>query len=314
MSRRVPARSVAVLSVAVLLLAGCTGDPESSPRPDAPPSVSDALRSRCEAIDFSDPAQGRLTFEDDFDGGTLDESRWRVRDDTYLDFDQALIRRENVTVHDGLLDIAGLRLPRSEWRTTPKSRFDWNQVRGWSSGYVDTIGTFAQRYGTFEVRAKVPSRSTRSRGVWPAFWLRANGTDGEIDVMESYGGPTIRDEDPSSTYFWNSWEESAQSYSRDHLAGRAELPRGTRIWEGFHTYGVTWSPTCLRYTFDGRTVGLVPLDARDYFTGPTFDAPFHLRLNMQVGSSFWGPADDQHTRPRFHYLVDWVRVHQSNDL
>jgi hypothetical protein len=98
--------------------------------------------------------------------------------------------------------------------------------------------------------------------------------------------------------------------------GRANV--GTdKIWQGWHTFGVNWSPGCMRYLYDGRTVGLVDFDApttKPYFRGPTFDDTFHIRLNMQVGSSYWGWSDPLHTRPEFHYKVDWVRVHQGKDL
>lgn len=293
---------------------------------DGPALTAAETRAACRAIDFSDPDQGRLTFSEDFDGDALDPARWRIRDDTYLDFDQAQIRRENVTVHDGLLDIAGRRLPVDEWQTTPDSRYAWNRVRDYSTGYVDTMKEagygneaddrrFSQRYGSFEVRALVPSRSTMSRGIWPAFWLRADTELGEIDPMESYGAPTTQDFDPSASYEWNSWADTSQKSTDEHTQGRAHpLLDNVPIWQDFHVYGVQWSPTCLRYTYDGRTVGIVPLASKPYFTGPTFDDTFHIRLNMQIGSNYWGKADDTHTRPEFNYLVDWVRVYQGNDL
>ena len=39
--------------------------------------------------------------------------------------------------------------------------------RPYTSGLVETKGTFAQAYGRFEVRAKLP----RGQGIWPAHWL-----------------------------------------------------------------------------------------------------------------------------------------------
>lgn len=320
-----------------VLLAACQGESSKhdaltatlpSIIPDNPNSLpilgTEKQKAACEAIDYSQPGQGELTFRDEFDGTELNRDVWRARDDTYLDFDQALIERENVSVHDGMLDIMGRKLPKSQWQTKPKSRFDWNKVRNYSTGYVDGIKTaeynneasdqrFSQQYGYFEISAKVPSRATKSRGIWPAFWLRADDLLGEIDVMESYGGPTTRSYDPSDTYYWNSWEQTTQATSKEHLLREARIPGGEPIWKDFHRYGVNWSPTCLRYTFDGQTVGMVPLGSKDYFTGETFDGPFHIRLNMQIGSNYWGQADDQNTRSEFHYLVDYVRVYQGNE-
>jgi beta-glucanase (GH16 family) len=290
------------------------------PRAPAPPAPT-APTAACEAIDYSDPAQGVRTFTDDFDSTAIDPTRWRVRDNTFLNHDKAWITKDAVSVHDGYLDIAGRRLPQDRWRRNDNALYGAeNAIRDYSTGYVDTIDRFSQRYGHFEVRAWVPSASTMSRGIWPAFWLRADHQPGEIDPMESYGAPTIRSFDPSSSYEWNSWADTAQGSTSDPVKqktqGRADV--GTdRIWQGWHTYGVNWSPTCLRYTYDGRTVGTVVFDAPGtlpYFRGPTFDDTFHLRLNMQVGSKYWGWADPEHTRPEFDFKIDWVRVHQGREL
>lgn len=291
--------------------------PPATPTPTTRPTPA----LPCESIDYSDPAQGVRTFTDDFVGTAIDPTRWRVRDNTFLNQDQAWITKDAVSVRDGYLQIAGRRLPQEQWRTNTKALYGAeNATRDYSTGYVDSIGRFSQRYGTFEVRAWVPSESTMSRGIWPAFWLRADTQPGEIDPMESYGGPTIRSFDPSSSYEWNSWADTAQGSTNEpdkqKTQGRANV--GTdKIWQGWHTYGVTWSPSCLRYTYDGRTVGLVDFDApttRSYFRGPTFADRFHIRLNMQVGSKYWGWADPAHTRPAFDFKIDWVRVHQGRDL
>lgn len=284
----------------------------------------------CEQIDYSDPAQGVRTFTEDFNGTQIDRSTWRVRDNTYLNQDQAWITKDAVTVHDGYLDIAGRQLAPEAVKQNPKALYLRNVIRDYSTGYIDTMDAgdagnaagnrFGQKYGNFEIRAWVPSESTMSRGIWPAFWLRADHKAGEIDPMESYGGPTIRSFDPSSSYEWNSWADTAEGSMtgivKQMTQGRADV--GTdKIWQGWHTFGVNWSPGCLRYLYDGKTVGVVDFDApttKPYFRGPSFDDTFHIRLNMQIGSNYWGWADAQNTRPAFDYKVDWVRVYQGKDL
>jgi beta-glucanase (GH16 family) len=62
---------------------------------------------------------------------------------------------------------------------------------------VDPKGNgFAQRYGYFEMRAKLPS----GLGTWPAFWLEdtvglKNNSMGhhEIDILEAYGNNVASD-------------------------------------------------------------------------------------------------------------------------
>jgi beta-glucanase (GH16 family) len=294
--------------------------PTTAPAAPTTPTAP-ATAASCEAIDYSDPAQGVRTFSDEFDGTAIDPTSWRVRDNTFLNHDKAWITKDAVSVHDGYLDIAGRRLPQDQWRTNAKALYGAeNATRDYSTGYVDSIDRFSQRYGSFEVRAWVPSASTMSRGIWPAFWLRADHQPGEIDPMESYGAPTIRSFDPSSSYEWNSWADTAQGSTNDPVKqktqGRANVG-SDKIWQGWHTYGVNWSPSCLRYTYDGRTVATVLFDdpkTLSYFRGPTFADTFHMRLNMQVGSKYWGWADPEHTRSEFSFKIDWVRVHQGRDL
>lgn len=304
--------------------------PPTTPTPTTPspttPSPSNPQTTPCKDIDYSDPAQGELTFADEFDGTSIDRNTWRVRDNTFLNQDKAWITKDAVTVGDGHLSITGKRLPESEWRINEKAIYEDNKIRDYSTGYIDTIDSagygnpagnrFGQKYGYFEVRAWVPSAATQSRGIWPAFWLRADSKLGEIDVIESYGGETIRNDNPSSTYYWNSWRDTSQISSMDHTLGKANV--GTdKIWEGWHRFGVNWSPNCLRYLYDGKTVGLVDFNdpkTKTYFRGDTFDSTFHLRINMQVGSQYWGWADPAHTRDEFTYKVDWVRVYQGKQL
>lgn len=299
-------------------------------RATARPPVARHETRPCQDINYSDPAQGVRTFTEEFDGTAIDRTTWRVRDNTFLNQDQAWITKDAVTVHDGFLDIAAKRLPFEQLKLNVNALYPTNTIRDYSTGYVDTIDTagygnaaadrFGQKYGHFEVRAWVPSEATMSRGIWPAFWLRADHRSGEIDPLESYGGPSIRNFDPSSSYEWNSWADTAQGSStepdKQMTQGRADVGNDL-IWKGWHTYGVNWSPGCLRYLYDGRTVGTVDFDApgtKSYFRGPTFDDTFHIRLNMQVGSNYWGWADPEHTRPEFSYKIDWVRVHQGKDL
>lgn len=289
---------------------------------DVSPPVDAAA---CESIDYSDPEQGVQTFDEDFDGTSLDPALWRVRDNTFLNHDAAYIDRDNVSVHDGYLDIIGRREPEENWRSNPNSLYgEENRVRRYSTGYVDSIKTktyaspdaasddrFSQQYGYFEARMWVPSEATMSQGVWPAFWLRGDHTNGEIDVMESYGAPTTRTFDPSDSYEWNSWEDTSQTASTAHFKQRPELDEP--IWRGWHTYGVNWSPTCLRYTFDGETVGIARPIAEEvpYLAGPAFETPFHLRFNLQMGSHYWGWPDPSVTRDEVSFKIDWVRVHQK---
>lgn len=303
-----------------------TSTPTPTPTPTPAPTPTQPAPATCDDIDYSQPTQGVLTYADEFNGTQLDPAQWRIRDDTFLNQDAAFIDKDNVSVHDGYLDIMGKREAPDNWRYNNGSLYGLeNQIRAYSTGYVDSIKTagngndasarrFSQKYGYFEARLWVPSADTMSQGVWPAFWLRADDNLGEIDVMESYGAPTTRAGgfDPSPSYEWNSWQDTSQVSTKAHFLGRPKVT--APIHQAWHTFGVNWSPTCLRYTLDGKTVGIARPIAGEtpYINGTTFDSPFHIRLNMQVGSHYWGWPDPSVTKDEFHYKVGWVHVYQKN--
>jgi beta-glucanase (GH16 family) len=301
-----------------------------APDPTSPttngPTPAPAAAGACEDVDYKDPAQGKLSYADEFNGTSLDPKKWRIRDNTFLNQDAAYIDKKNVSVHDGYLDIMGKREPEASWRINNNALYGAeNRIRKYSTGYVDTIKSagdgadnkssaerFSQKYGYYEARLWVPSTDTMSQGIWPAFWLRADKVNGEIDVMESYGSPTVRNNyDPSPSYEWNSWEDTSQVSTRNHFLDRPVVTEP--IHKSWHTFGVNWSPTCLRYTLDGKTVGIARPIAGEvpYINGPTFDSPFHVRLNMQIGSKYWGWPDSNVTRDEFHFKTDYVRVYQG---
>ena len=81
------------------------------------------------------------------------------------------------TVRDGLLSIVASRTPPA----LKEVLFNNEYV----SGILTSQGSFSQKFGYFEIRAKIPV----GQGVWPAFWMLADngGWPPEIDMMEGRG-------------------------------------------------------------------------------------------------------------------------------
>lgn len=259
-----------------------------------------------DALDLSDPDQGELAWSDEFDAvgrgrAGPDPERWTVRDATTLSFDQARIRADNVSVADGMLritarDVAG---------------GDRSGRRPVTTGYVDTIGHFSQQHGRWEVRARLPVAAGQSRGLWPAFWLRADDLPGEIDVVEAWGTPAARPrDDMASQYAWTVHEDTdaPQGYRRVGGWGSATEP----LADDFHVYAVDWVPGCLRFSLDGRTTGHVDLDREPRLAAALADE-MNIRLNLQVGGRYWGRLDPDRpgsTRLPATLEVDHVRVYR----
>lgn len=247
-----------------------------------------------------------LIWSDEFEGAAVDPSKWNVRNATTLSYDQAYItsRPANIAVHDSAVHIIAQR--------------EMSGGRPFTTGYLDTIGKFSQRYGRFEMRAKLPTAPGTSRGLWPAFWLRpdnsANG-DGEIDIMESYGTPTIRtDFDPTNRYQWTVWQsEQAGAAKKSGYPWGQPPPGQPTLDAGFHVYAVEWTLTGMTFSLDGVTVGkFTPADTAWFDS--SFSGPFHIRLNLQVGSTYWGNPDPAHpelTVLPAEYVIDYIRVYRA---
>jgi beta-glucanase (GH16 family) len=242
-----------------------------------------------------------LSWADEFSGpdeSPPDSSRW-VYDlggsgwgnqelQTYTD------RRENATLRGGMLVI---RAARETFTGSDGIRREYTSAR------LKTLGRFAQRYGRFEARIRVP----RGQGVWPAFWMLGEDietvawpTCGEIDIMENIG------REPSLVH----GTVHGPGYSGGQGIGSSFAVRGTAAFaDDFHVFGVEWEPRTIRWSVDGlvyqtRTPADLPPGARW-----VFDHPFFLLLNVAVGGAWPGNPDQSTTFPQ-EMLVDWVRVYQ----
>lgn len=172
--------------------------------------------------------------------------------------------------------------------------------REYTSGRIHTGGRFAQAYGRFEARIKVPS----GRGIWPAFWTLGENLGGvgwpacgELDVMEVVGDFSV-----------NHGSAHGPGYSGGNpLTGTYRLPSGS-LADDFHVYAIEWEPNEVRWYVDDvmyerRTPADLPPGARW-----VYDHPFFLLLNVAVSGN-WPGAPDASTRFPQTMLVDYVRVY-----
>jgi beta-glucanase (GH16 family) len=152
--------------------------------------------------------------------------------------------------------------------------------------------TFAQTYGRFEARIKLPA----GRGLWPAFWMvpaaieQNPKTLGEIDVIE------VNNVSPYLI------EGFAHDGSRLNSRARdvTQLPASSQ----FHTYGVDWTPSGITWTLDGQSYGHM----KAYPNWP-FDQPFIMILDLEVGGTWPGSPNADTVFPA-QMLVSWVRVYK----
>jgi beta-glucanase (GH16 family) len=247
------------------------------------------------------PDRSQLVWSDEFDGAALDPSKWvydTSRNKTgWFNGEQqyyAADRPQNLRLEHGVLVIEARRDP-----DALKASPDWGG-QAYSSAKITTQGKFADTYGFWEVRAKLPC----ARGTWPAIWLLpehdARWPDGgEIDVMEQVGSqPNVVHATLHTALF-------------NHVKGTgrgAERPLPTSC-SAFHRYQLAWSPEAITIGVDDRAYMRVKNDQPGGRGAWPFDRPFHLILNLAIGGAWatGGKGVDDAALPQ-RFEIDYVRV------
>lgn len=221
-------------------------------------------------------AEWELTFQDEFEGNSLDSSKWIPRYQWGSTHNyNAYCDPANVMVENGLLRL------KVEDKPSHGKRY--------TSAVVTTYGKFSQKHGYFEGRFRVPS----AKGFWPAFWMLPypQHWPPEIDIFEM-----IRD-DPHvyMTFHWQDekhkskgtkWTDEDFSYSSE-----------------FHTYAVEWDPGKIVWYIDGVE--------RFRFTESKWipDEPMYILINFGIDAKWPGSPDETTPFPSY-YECDWIRVYQ----
>lgn len=251
---------------------------------------------------------GEVLFEDDFDNaahygtGTVDGSKWRIRNNDYVGYDQAVILSDAVTVQDSVAKIWLKKLPAGQERV-----YKDGKVRDWATGYIDTVGKFSAEYFRLEYRAKQPVSTPEHIGAWGGVWMRPDNTKllGEIDISESYGYTSGKQRiDPSNR------SEASVHYGQQQ-GNKAKVNKmipvlGQVLADEYHTWAVEKTPAGVRFFFDDIEYLFVSSSDPRYASSLPTGAKFNIRLSMQAGNAWWGGVAAS-TRD-CALEVDYVRV------
>jgi beta-glucanase (GH16 family) len=221
--------------------------------------------------------RGRLVFADEFDGGSLNTAVWNTaywwgRGDTNRK-ELQYYAEDAFEVRDGLLRIV--------------ARPQADDAFPYTSGIITSLGTFSQRYGLFEIRARMP----KGKGLLPAGWLLlANRLlPYEVDIFEIPG------DDGRQVYMTYHWQD-AYGVKRQEYG----VFDGPDFSDAFHTFSVEWSPSSLIWFVDGVE------RFRSYQDVPP--VPMYILVNLAVGGE-WGGDPDAATQFPAVLEVDYVRVY-----
>ncbi len=280
----------------VIHLTASTNTPETVV---APPTNDQAL---VDPVSRSIPGVNRsgydLVFSDEFNGSTLNPSRWNSQlrwDGDYNGerYEYRVINNEkqfyvNIYSEDqqhlstvvpeyNPFQFNGNRLAIRAVRSPLKTGNANNSFgplremvsqQHFLSGAISTFDKFSQRYGYFEARIKIPSHT----GTFPAFWLhhqdRNSPRKTEIDIMENLGH--------APQYIYNSFHAGGTHFKPQP---QGQIFTGVHYDEDYHVYAVEWEPGRITWFIDGEQVSKLDTVKVNY-------ERLYLIINLAMGGNW----------------------------
>ena len=236
-------------------------------------------------------------WRDEFDGNSLDETKWDYYTGGWKDENQQVQncyrnRPENINVNGGSLNLVGLYKPGETCTGNTKTG-------DFTSGFVQTKNKAYFKYGYIEARIKMP----KNKSTWPGFWMSPNNSPygpgwpdwGEIDIVEAKG--SNRQFAASDAHWRDKNTPTGQTGSHRNRQGVIPSSKfGTNDTTEWHTYGVKWTEGKLEYFIDGELHHTITEFKNSNSTGSPngpFDQDFFLRLNLAIGGNYIdAPWDD----------------------
>ena len=244
-------------------------------------------------------AAEKLVWADEFNGESLDYSKWGVEENAYgggnneqqiYRWDQKNLRVEGgnliIEAHNDKPNVTGTSRPYSSARIRTKHRGDW-------------------KYCRVDVRAKLPI----GKGIWPAIWMLPTdekyggwASSGEIDIMELVG------HEPST---YHGTLHYGGGWPRNKYKGeKFKLAKGT-FADDYHVFSLDWKKGRITWSIDGKVWQTQEkwYSEKGKFPAP-FDQRFHLLINLAVGGQ-WPGNPDSNTKFPATMFIDYIRVYQE---
>jgi beta-glucanase (GH16 family) len=229
-----------------------------------------------------------LIFEDDFDGTTLDNTKWELCPEWE--------RGGGMSVWDDTmtsLDGNGHLVLRAVW--DPEA----GRVK---AGAVRTLGLFSAGYGYYEASIKFPV----AHGIWGAFWMMCgdvstvdgSAADGvEIDIVES-----IHNEYGACNHalHWDGYGDGHKTVSSGEILDHS-------IYDGeFHTFALERTEKAYVFYIDGKMTSRV---------SPQLCAPCpedgYMKLTIESAEWAGGGTQSCISSLPAEMIVDYVRVYKE---
>ena len=260
-------------------------------------SADSIYTSSCVVTVTHDDLPYQLVWSDEFDGTTLDLTKWsyEVGGGGFGNQEKEYYtnRTDNIRLENGSLVI-----------DAKKEAYNGNS---YTSARINSKAKASFTYGKIEARISLPA----GKGTWPAFWMLGTTSSwplcGEIDIMEHIGSqPTMTSHAVHTSQ--KNGSKGNNWYTRKYLDG---------MENNYHTYGIEWEKAYsdgddnISFFIDGvKTTTLWQQHVNSTAVDWPFNKNFFIILNLAIGGTMGGTIDDAIFNNPVQMKVDYVRVYQ----
>ncbi len=247
-----------------------------------------------EVIDIINTDNWKVTWEENFDGITIDTLSWSKTPRKRSKWNMYMTDNDKCyEVKDGALILYGL-----------VNNFLPNDTAPYLTGGITTENKKTIAHGKVEVRAKIK----KVDGAWPAIWMisdtRPWPLGGEIDIMESFSHSNIIQQTVHTFYTLNYQspldpEQTSHNYT---VKDKSE----------YNTYGVIISEKEVVLYVNGKITLIYPKIETDKPEQFPFLDEKRLKLSMQLDYST-DPGGGKRFQNQFpaEMHIDWVRFYEK---
>ncbi len=224
-----------------------------------------------------------ITFEDDFDTGKLDTSKWLTRyywADKMLGESYSLAHEKHFYTEGKNLDFNGSTIKIATKREDIEGKV-WNPSVGfipmifkYTSGIINTGKTFRQKYGLFEAKIKF----SNSSDVYNTFWMVGENITPHINIVEGY-------------------KKCSMGIAFDQEQKVIKALGKSRFSNDYHIFSLEWEANKIVWKINGLEVKTISSNVPDeemylnFSAGLYSDTTSNLPANMEI---------------------DWVRCYSKN--
>jgi len=218
---------------------------------------------------------------DEFNGSTLDKTKWHDHNPGWKGRQPAFFSPNNVRVRDGSLQLT-MRVEE------PPEALRAEGYKTFSSAAVKSVGTVL--YGYFEVRAR-PMRSHGSSAFW--FYHGDEKKWTEIDVFEiGAGAPGFERKYHMNAHVFH------DKTSRNHWAIGGVWLADRDLADGYRVYGLEWTKEAIKFYVDGKLVRQGP--------NTHWDQALTMNFDTETMPDWFGLPNPNDLPSTYH--VDYVRA------